>query len=79
MCAVPFGATGYLAPIHRTMKPTESNTLRTSDSTAPCDDDKPELAAYPAGENHENLLLTGPENDTQWIMSDSHVDVQEER
>lgn len=37
------------------------------------------LDSYPAGKNHEKILLCGPNNDTQWIMSDTHVDITEGR
>lgn len=53
----------------------DPDTVQDTDRTA--DDAPPTLNAYPAGKNHENLLLTGPENDTQWIMSSDHVELEE--
>lgn len=40
------------------------------------DDAIPALDAYPAGKNHEDLLLCGANNDTEWIMSDHFDDLE---
>lgn len=43
------------------------------------DDDAPAaLDAHPAGEGYD-LLLCGPENDTQWLQSDTHEDLEKWR
>lgn len=40
------------------------------------DAERATLDAYPAGKNHEDLLLCGPENGTQWIISDTFDDLE---
>lgn len=67
---------GLPAPVQRTMNSKEPDNLRTDDSIG---HGTPALDSFPAGKNHEDLLLCSPENDTQWYLSDTHVDLMEVR